>query len=177
MAKNQSDARDPMTREVDRLLAQLDRKHSASSPTRNPPAPAEVRPAAAPPTIVWASSLGPTTSLAPAPAFRVESATYQQAALWGRVLLGASLALIMTDWSYAHSCGWPLLGYGLAVATLLITGAWVALVAWKQRSGLAHILALILFYWGLVLAAEQLLPRIGYAWNSASWHCSVSQPR
>ena len=41
--------------------------------------------------------------------------------------------------------------------------AWIAFVSWRLRRGVAHVLGLILFFWGTVLAAEQLLPRIGYA--------------
>jgi hypothetical protein len=92
--------------------------------------------------------------------------------LWGQVLLGTSLALMMAVWPYARSCGWPLLGYSVAVATLLIAGGWIALSAWKQRDGRAFILAFVLFYWGLVLAGEVVLPRIGYASVAAGWGCS-----
>jgi hypothetical protein len=174
MGKSPSGTGDPMEREVDRLLAQLDRKHPPSSPGNKPPVVAPVRPVTTPATIVWESAPAPTT--VPAPVAIVESPSYEHAALWGRVLLGTSLAVLMTDWPYAHSCGWSLLGYGAAVTIVLITGGWIAFTAWKQRSGPAHLLALILFYWGLVLAADMLLPRIGYASNDAGWHCAVSQP-
>jgi hypothetical protein len=35
----------------------------------------------------------------------------------------------------------------------------------------AHILALVILFWGIVLAAEQVLARIGYAAERASWRC------
>jgi len=54
----------------------------------------------------------------------------------------------------------------------MLTGAWIGFASWKLRSGLAHILSLILLYWGIVLAAEQVLPRIGYAADRASWRCA-----
>jgi len=37
--------------------------------------------------------------------------------------------------------------------------------------GPAHVVSLGLIVWGLVLAAQQVLPRIGYAAASASWRC------
>lgn len=166
-----------MTREVDRLLAQLDRKQQSPTPRRATPAVAEVRPEIAPATIVWASTPVPVASpppASPAPIASVESPAYERTALWGRVVLGASLGILMTNWPYAHDCGWALLGYSAAVVTVLITGAWIALAAWKQHSGPAHIFALILFYWGLVLAAEQVLPRVGYGWLNATWTCSAT---
>jgi hypothetical protein len=39
------------------------------------------------------------------------------------------------------------------------------------RNGLTHLVSFVLFYWGLVLAAEQVLPRIGYAADPAAWLC------
>jgi hypothetical protein len=87
------------------------------------------------------------------------------------MLLGTALGGVMAQWPYPHGCGWPLLGYLGAVATVMLTGAWIAFASWKLRSGPAHILSLILFFWGIVLAAEQVLPRIGYAADRASWRC------
>jgi hypothetical protein len=34
-------------------------------------------------------------------------------------------------------------------------------------------LSFILLFWGIVLAAEQLLPRIGYAAVTAGWRCGT----
>jgi hypothetical protein len=42
---------------------------------------------------------------------------------------------------------------------VILTGARIAFASWKLRSGLVHILSLILIFWGIVLAAGQLLPR------------------
>ena len=162
-----------MEQEVERLLAQLDGKHLPPSPVTRVPRVSDQRSTANPPTIVWAST--PEPAAIPAPVVAVESSDYERVALWGRVLLGISLGLMMATWPYARSCGWPLLGYSFAVAILLLTGGWIALSAWKQRSGRAITMAFILFYWGLVLAADLTLPRIGYAANAATWRC-VSQP-
>jgi hypothetical protein len=91
--------------------------------------------------------------------------------LWARVLLGTALGVLMTQWPYANGCGLPLLGYLGGVLTVLLAGGWIAFESWKQRSGITHIAALILFFWGIVLAGEQLLPRIGYAVDRATWRC------
>ena len=161
-----------MAREVDLLLAQLDRKHKPPESPKTPPAVTEVQPATSTATIVWATT--PEQPASPAPLTKIESPINERVTLWGRVLLGTSLGLMMVKWPYAHNCGWALLGYGTAVATVLITGAWIGLVSWRQRSGPAHLLALLLFYWGLVLAAEQVLPRVGFGGTDATWTCSVS---
>jgi hypothetical protein len=165
-----------MAKEVDRLLAQLDGRKKPVVPHRPAPAKPDPQPTTTA-TIVWASTpAAPATPAVPTPAPRAELPINEGAALWGRVLLGCSLGLIMVSWPYAHACGWGLLAYSAAVATLLVTGAWIALVAWRQHNGPAHLLALVLFYWGLVLTAEQVLPRVGYGWTDASWTCSATRP-
>jgi hypothetical protein len=92
-------------------------------------------------------------------------------ALWARVLLGLGLGGVMTQWPYPTACGWPLIGYLGAVAMVSLAGGWIAFESWRLRNGPAHLLSLILCFWGIVLAAEQLLPRMGYAADRANWHC------
>ena len=93
--------------------------------------------------------------------------------LWARVLLGVAFGGLMTQWPYPYGCGRSLLVYLGAVATVMLTGAWIAFASWRLRSAAAHVLSLILFFWGIVLAAEQVLPRIGYAEEQASWQCPL----
>lgn len=92
-------------------------------------------------------------------------------ALVGELLLASALAVALPLWPYASDCGFPLLGYMVGVALLLVVGVWGAITAWKIRFGFAHLVALLLVYWGIVLAAEQVLPRIGYAAQAAAWSC------
>jgi hypothetical protein len=150
MAKRPSGRPDPMAREVDRLLAQLARASTDSEQERS-------------------TSHGNGGS--PRPTSRGDLA-----ALWGRVLLGAGLGVLMTQWPYSHACDLPLLGYLCAVGMVLLAGGWVAFESWRLRHGPAHIVSLILLFWGIVLAAEQLLPRIGYAAEPARWRCAAVTP-
>jgi hypothetical protein len=148
-----------MEREVNRLLAQL--AHSGAEtiaePKLNGGAHAQQPPARP-------RSSGPTRSVA-------ARAHWNVAALWGRVVLGVALGAAMILWPYPHACGWALLGYFGAVAAVLLAGAWIAFASWRLRNGVTHLVSLVLFYWGLVLAAEQVLPRIGYAEDPAAWLC------
>jgi hypothetical protein len=91
--------------------------------------------------------------------------------LWARVTLALLLGALMTQWPYSHRCGLPLLAYGAAVATVFLAASWTGFASWRQRNGYAHVLSLMLAFWGVVLAAEQLLPRIGYAAEQATWQC------
>lgn len=84
---------------------------------------------------------------------------------------GAAFGLAMSQWPYAHACGFALYAYLVAVLALLLLGGWAAIATWKTRIATAHIIALLVVFWGIVLAAEQVLPRIGYAAESATWRC------
>ncbi|MGH7657462.1 MAG: hypothetical protein ACREL6_04440, partial [Gemmatimonadales bacterium] len=95
------------------------------------------------------------------------------AALWARIILCLTLAGFMTQWPYPRACGFPLLGYSGAIAVVMLAGTWVSLVSWKLRSGAAHIASLLLLLWGIVLATSQVLPRVGYASEVASWRCTA----
>lgn len=94
-------------------------------------------------------------------------------AVWSRVALGALFGIALTQWPYRHDCGWGLLGYGAAVSVMLVVAGWCAITTWRQRSAVAHVVSLVMGFWGIVLAAEVLLPRIGYASDGATWRCPV----
>jgi hypothetical protein len=155
-----------MEREVNRLLAGLSSlgsrpDHERPPPRKDPastPPPRRTDPVSLPPTQPRAATAG-----APTRGDRI--------ALWARVLLGGALGGAMTQWPYPHTCDLALLGYLCAVAALLLAGAWIALASWRMRGGAPHVLSLILVFWGIVLAAEQVLPRIGYAAERATWRC------
>ncbi len=143
---------DPMARVVDRLLAQLPGLEGINEPSAAPARP------------VFGGQSRPVVGAA-----RVEPPTL--IGLWGRVALGILLGLMMTAWPYFKECGLPLFSYLCAVITVVLAGGWIAVTAWKLRNGVAHILALVLLFWGLVLTADELLPRSGYAAAQASWQC------
>lgn len=142
-----------MALEVDRLLAQIGHEHSGSrrAVTGND---AALRASAS------------TGRAGPQPPGRPNVSL-----LWLRLLLAAGLGAMMTQWPYRFDCDWPLAGYLGAVAIIVVTAGWIMIDAWRMRRPVAHVAALILAFWGIVLAAEQLLPRIGYAAQVAVWQC------
>ena len=155
--------KDPLAREVERLLKKL--------PGADPSLRGTPEPAPRPP--------GVTTG--PRPAFgRLPGLPAQPPReLWGlvgRVALAVALGVALSQWPYAAACGWSLLGYLAAVLALLLTAGWAALAAWRLHVGIAHAAALVVFFWGIVLAAEQVLPRVGYAAESATWRCTATAP-
>jgi hypothetical protein len=91
--------------------------------------------------------------------------------VWARVLLGLALGVMMAAWPYLKTCGTPLAGYLSAVVTVILSGLWAATASWRYRASLAHIVSLLILLYGILLAGAEVLPRIGYAVDRATWHC------
>jgi hypothetical protein len=92
-----------------------------------------------------------------------------------RLTLVVCLGVSLTAWPYNVSCGSMLFGYVGAVVVLIIAGAWTAAATFKHQMSRRHLMALTMIFWGCVLGAAELLPRIGYAnaapGRSSSWSC------
>jgi heme A synthase len=93
-----------------------------------------------------------------------------------RFFVGLSLALgvALPYWPYASVCGWGLIFHALAVSVLVVAGVWTSILTWNGRLGLSHILAILIFCWGLTLSALEVLPRTGYAKAEATWWCGTN---
>lgn len=92
---------------------------------------------------------------------------------WLRTAAATGLGAAVLYWPYAHDCGWLLHLYLGVIGAVLVSGAWASVTAWRARVPAAHVLDLIVVFWGIVLAAEALLPRIGYAAIDAAWRCTA----
>jgi hypothetical protein len=61
------------------------------------------------------------------------------------------------------------------VGVVVAAGGWTSVWTWRHRAGRAHHLAQLLIVWGAVLAAIEVLPRVGYATPTAAhpaiWAC------
>jgi hypothetical protein len=97
----------------------------------------------------------------------------EQIGAWLRTVAATGLGVAVLYWPYANSCGWLLHTYLGVIAAVLLSGCWASWTAWRARAAAAHVTALIVVFWGIVLAAEQLLPRIGYAAVDAAWKCGA----
>jgi hypothetical protein len=149
-------------RDWDKELADID-KIIAKTPPAQLAAQAGGGPPAAPPP-GGPPARGPSVSAAP---------VGRKAALstWLRVLLGVALAAGMTQWPYFHACGPALFLYLGSSGVVVLAGLWGAVTSWRRRMGLAHTMSLLVLLTGLVLAASEVLPRIGYAKRAAVWFC------
>ncbi len=135
---------------VDRLLRQL--KYADPTLKGDEPAKPPVRP----------PSTSPAVAARPAP-------TAKHAWLWTG--LTAVLAIAVTQWPYAHACGWGLLGYGGVLLVWVGTAGWAAITAWRARRAAAHVAALVLLGFSLGAISAVILPRVGYARVPATWRC------
>ena len=92
-----------------------------------------------------------------------------------RLLLATALGVAMVFWPYETRCGPGLAGYLAATIAVVAGGVWSAVWSWRHRTGRAHLLSLLLILWGGLLAAQEILPRIGYAKpdmsRPAGWVC------
>lgn len=114
-----------------------------------------------------------------APAARADVAAERAATkTWGaflRLALATALGVGILFWPYPNRCGIGLAGYLVAVSAVVAGGLWSSIWTWRHRTARAHTLSLLLVMWGLVLAAIELMPRVGYAKADASrpagWSC------
>ena len=100
-----------------------------------------------------------------------------QLSTWARVILGLLIGIGMTQWPYSHGCGLRLIFYLCGVLAVITAGLWSSVSSWRRRLGFAHILSQGLIIWGLVLAAREVLPRVGYAKVEGPWLCPDVGPK
>jgi len=141
-------------RDWDKELANIDRAMAKQSGSAPPVAP--TRPAALPSA---ASARGGSVALT-----------------WFWVVLGLALAIALPIWPYEKACGLRLIFFLGAVGITFIVGVLAALASWAHRRGFAHLLSLIILGWSSVLAAREVLPRVGYARQSSTWMCAAQAP-
>ena len=149
-------------RDWDKELAEID-KLIASGPAS---APAQVPARAGAP-----AAKSPGRQAVPEGGGRLAALRYSAAFTWIRLVLALGLGIAMTQWPYTHGCGLPLYGYMAAVGAVIVASFWSMMSSWKSRSGLAHALSIVLLFWGTGLAAREILPRVGYAKQAATWEC------
>ncbi len=95
---------------------------------------------------------------------------------WFWTSLALTLAIALPLWPYERSCGLRLGFFLGATAITLLAGFLGALASWAHRRGFAHLLSLLVLVWALVVAATEVLPRIGYAKETRTWLCAASGP-
>lgn len=155
-------------RDWDKELADIDRlleKMPAQTSGAPAPAPAPARGGAP------AAPAGRAALPAGAPSAQARPPRGQVAGTWLLVLLVAAVAGFLPFWPYINDCGADLFGYLGLVGAVVLGALWALRLTWRTRRGFAHFIALATLVFGLALAAERVLPRIGYAADAATWTC------
>ncbi len=156
MAKEKERDWDKELAEVDKLLNQLPTYREEQAATRA----AQARSAAA-----GSGGGGGATP--------TRVSTREWAGTWGRVGLGLLVGIGMAQWPYSYACGLKLYFYLGGVLVVFAAGLWSSISSWRRRLGFAHLLSQGLIIWALVLAALEVMPRIGYAKQTKNWTCSA----
>lgn len=91
--------------------------------------------------------------------------------VWARFGVVATLATAMLWWPYGRSCGFGLALYLTSSTMIIVGGIWVVACTWILRMPRTHALAVVVTLWGAALITAQVLPRVGYAANVATWMC------
>jgi hypothetical protein len=147
---------DAEMRKIDKQIASIPAQSAAPVRAGSPPGAAS-----------------PAAGAAPPPAARRETSTF---GVMARLALACVLGIAIIFWPYGARCGIGLAGYLGAVTTLVVAGVWSSIWTWKHRAAKAHTVSLLLITWGIVLAAADVLPRVGYAKPTADhpahWTCS-----
>ena len=95
---------------------------------------------------------------------------------WFWTALALILAVALPLWPNDKSCGLRLVFYLGAAGIALLMGVLGALSSWSYRRGLAHLLSLLAIVWAGVMAAHEILPRVGYAEKELTWSCPEAAP-
>ncbi|HET7470206.1 MAG TPA: hypothetical protein VFJ81_11045 [Gemmatimonadales bacterium] len=143
-------------RDWDRELADIDRLMAKQGAPTGSPTPAPMSPR------------GPLPA-GPAPVRRRSVAL-----TWFWVVLAIALALALVLWPYQKACGLQLFFFLGAAGVALIVGCLGALNSWAHRRGFAHILSLLVILWAGIVAAREILPRVGYARDARTWTCAAA---
>ncbi|MBU6364951.1 MAG: hypothetical protein KJT01_01950 [Gemmatimonadetes bacterium] len=154
---------------IDRQLASLSDDALLRGSPRAGPAPAGSAPAAPPP-------------VAPAAPRRAGTGTAPVARWQGWVRTGVAVgaAVGVWYWPWPGTCGAPVVGLVSAAVATAGLGVWSAVGTWRQRHAALHVVSLLAALWGGVMAAREVLPRVGYAIPStahpAAWRCELAAP-
>jgi hypothetical protein len=95
---------------------------------------------------------------------------------WFWALLSVLLAVALVVWPFDNTCGVRLIFFLGACLLTLLAGALGAFTSWANRQGPAVLLSLLAFLFAGIMAAREILPRVGYAKESRSWTCPPPPP-
>ena len=97
---------------------------------------------------------------------------------WFRFALVAVLTLSLFWWPYGHQCGFPLVAFLLAHATVIAASLTLAVQMWRDRTAWAFVVSTLCAATAWTVIATHTLPRLGYAplgETTATWTCIATR--
>ncbi len=158
-------------RDWDKELADIDRLMGLPQGASGPPAPTAPSAPPAPPK-PGAPPVPPPRPVPSAPTPGLISRPRDTMAVWLKAGLGAFGAAALAIWPYEKDCGLLLWVYLVGVAAVGGAGIWTLTGSWRHRRALAHVAGFLVLLAALVLAAIEILPRVGYLQSTLPWVCS-----
>jgi hypothetical protein len=95
---------------------------------------------------------------------------------WFWALLAVLLAVALIVWPFDKVCGIRLIFFLGATLLTLLLGGLGAYTSWAHRRGVAFLLSLMVLLLGGIMAAREILPRVGYARHALDWTCPPPAP-
>jgi hypothetical protein len=148
-------------RDWDRELADIDKLIASGAGSVPAPVPAAPKGRGSAPV-----APGGGAGMAPAAAGRRE-----RLVTWLWFLLAVLLGAGLSQWPYPKACGLRLYAYLGSVGAFGLASLWSTVWSWRTRKAAVHFLSIGLLFWGAFLALREILPRVGYAKQSAPWEC------
>jgi hypothetical protein len=95
---------------------------------------------------------------------------------WFWTVLAIVLGIALLLWPYDKNCGIRLIFFLGAAVLAVIMAVLGAFASWAHRQGVALLLSLLVIVAAGVMAAREILPRIGYAKEAREWTCPAPPP-
>ena len=95
---------------------------------------------------------------------------------WFFTSIAVLLAVALLVWPYDKNCGVRLIFFLGAVVMAVLMALFGAFAGWAHRRGVALLLSLLVFLYAGIIAAREILPRIGYAKEARPWTCPPPPP-
>ena len=95
---------------------------------------------------------------------------------WVRFGLVAVLTFSLFWWPYGHRCGFPLVAFLLANATVIVAGLALSAQTWRDRMTRPFIVSTLFVATAWTVIALHTVPRLGYAplgETNTAWSCSA----
>jgi len=95
---------------------------------------------------------------------------------WFWSVLAILLAVALIVWPYDKSCGIRLIFFLGACLLALLAGVVGGITSWAHRRGVPFLLSLLVVLLAGLMAAREVLPRVGYARENLEWTCPPAPP-